>query len=104
MRKGVLGSLAALAAGAGAAFGQATPAPMTSVGAPPAALSHSTAMPPNVAGSIIPPTSPSLVPAEPTGEPLVNPLAAPVYPPPGLYGVPRYELPADYLSGYGEAP
>lgn len=96
MRKKLLGTIAAVAAGAGAAFGQA---PASPVPAPPAAIAplgmygdgltpatHVDPVPPPVGG--FPGGDPMGFPG---GMPGGDPSGAPGYPPPGLYGQPRWE-------------
>jgi len=110
MRKGFLGSIAALAAGAGAAWGQ-SPMPVAPAGGPPAAIGQ--------AGDILPVQGPNpvLMPplaVGPPGDPQglgptasFGPPPGPMYPPPGPYTAPLYQpAPADGVggSGYGKAP
>jgi len=88
MRKGVLGSIAALTAGAGLAFGQG-PAPS----ARPPAGGYDGLVPASGQVAPIPPylggvDGPAVVPA---AEPPPN--GAPVYPPPGMYGSTPYQAP-----------
>jgi hypothetical protein len=80
MRKGVLGSIAALTAGAGLAFGQGPMPPGGYDGLVPAT---GTAVP--IPPHIVDPGGPAVIPA---GEPAPN--GAPVYPPPGMYGTNPY--------------
>ncbi|HSQ55907.1 MAG TPA: BBP7 family outer membrane beta-barrel protein, partial [Gemmata sp.] len=105
MRRGFLGSIAALAAGACAAYGQA-PMPMEPAGFPPATVSR--------AGEVIPAQgpAPTLMPPVtfgPPSDPLglgptagLGPPPGPMYPPPGPYGAPLYQ-PAPPGSGMGGA-
>jgi len=105
MRKGVLGSIAALAAGAGAAFGQTPSGPTPAGGVTPAMIwPGSPVLPTRGSGPVIPPPLPGTMPAEPLAEPGTPPLTSPIYPPPGPYGAPRFDLPAEATTGYGEAP
>lgn len=109
MRKGFLGSIAALAAGAGAAWGQA-PMPVAPAGGTPAAIAPASIGP---AGDVIPVQGPApvLMPpiaVGPPGDPLgmgptagIGPPPSPMYPMPGPPGAPMYQ-PAP--PGYGGAP
>ena len=113
MRKGILGSIAALAIGAGSAWGQ-EPTPIT-----PAAGQSMRVM----SGDIIPASgpSPTIMPplaVGPPGDPQgLGPTASngpppgPMYPMPGPYGAPMVQPPPDgtgfgagALGGYGAAP
>lgn len=102
MRRGILGSIAALAAGAGAAYGQA-PMPQGPAGFPPAAVQ---------AGDILPVQagpSPTLMPpvtVGPQGDPLglgptagLGPPPGPMYPNPGPYGAPMFQPPPPGQAG-----
>ncbi|MBA4190840.1 MAG: hypothetical protein C0467_22870 [Planctomycetaceae bacterium] len=105
MRKGILGSIAALAAGAGAAWGQ-VPMPVAPAGGAPAAIGQ--------AGDIIPVQGPNPVlmpplavgpPGDPQGMGPVGgfgPPPGPMYPPPGPYTAPQYQ--PSTTQGYGNAP
>jgi hypothetical protein len=94
MRKGVLGSIAALTAGAGLAFGQGPPPAVR----PPAggydvlvpAAGQVAPIPPYLGGG----DGPAVVPAT---EPALN--GAPVYPPPGPYGATTYQAPPGLTLG-----
>jgi hypothetical protein len=96
MRKGVLGSIAALTAGAGLAFGQGPgPAPGGyNVLVPAAGIAAP--IPPYLGGHAAdgPVMIPSMDPA---------PNGAPVYPPPGLYGTQPYP-PAGTMTSHSLAP
>ena len=105
MRRGFLGSIAALAAGAGAAYGQA-PMPTPPAGFPLGAAVR--------AGDVIPAQGPvpTLMPpvtVGPPGDPLgmgptagIGPPPGPMYPPPGPYGAPLYQPPPGQ-GGFGSA-
>src|SRR5262245_61352592 len=92
MRRGILGSIAALAAGAGSAWGQA-PADAPAGG-------YYSAM-----GSVIPASGPAPVimppiAVGPPGDPMglgptagLGPPPGPMYPPPGPYGAPMFQPP-----------
>jgi hypothetical protein len=110
MRRGFLGSIAALAAGAGAAWGQA-PMPVAPAGEPPAAI--------GVAGDVMPASGgpvPTIMPpvtVGPQGDPLglgptatLGPPPGPMYPTPGPYGAPLFQPPPGMGAGggYGQAP
>ncbi len=91
MRKRILGSIAALAASAGAAWGQTPPAPLGGATFP--------------AWQDAAPGSGGMPGAMPPGEtPLLSPGTPPVYPPPGPYLQPRIEMPPPSATGYGDAP
>jgi hypothetical protein len=92
MRKGVLGSIAALTAGAGLAFGQG-PGGAGSPLLP--ATGQSSAVPPLLGGA----DGPAVIPV-----PEAGPNGAPVYPPPGLYGSTPYQLPSGSVNGHTLAP
>ena len=106
MRRGFLGSIVALAAGAGAAFGQG-PAPLAPRDFPPAAVGR--------AGDVIPAQGPvpTLMPPNtfgPPGDPLgmgptagLGPPPGPMYPPPGPYGAPMFQPPPPGAGGPGGA-
>lgn len=113
MRRGILGSIAALAAGAGAAWGQQPPMPIAPAGGPPAGVAH--------IGDVIPVQgpSPTLMPpvtVGPPGDPLglgptatLGPPPGPMYPPPGPYTAPLFQPPPPGSggpggTGYGDAP
>lgn len=114
MRRGFLGSIAALAAGAGLAGGQA-PMPAAPGGGPPAAIAP--------AGDIIQAQGPAPVimppvTVGPPGDPLgmgptagLGPPPGPMWPPPGAYAAPQFQPPPPGTggaggggSGYGTAP
>jgi drug/metabolite transporter superfamily protein YnfA len=112
MRKGFLGSIAALAIGAGSAWGQG-PAPIAPAGGQslpvmrgdviPASGPNPTLMPPIAVG---PPGDPQgLGPSAGIGPP-----PGPMYPMPGPYGAPMFQPPpggglgGDPLGGYGAIP
>lgn len=94
MRKGVLGSIAALTAGAGLAFGQGPAAP----GRPPAggydmlvpASGQVAPLPPYLGGGA---DGAAVIPA---GDPAPN--GAPTYPPPGMYGATPYQPPGPAVN------
>src|SRR5262245_56929453 len=100
MRRGILGSIAALAAGAGSAWGQA-PADAPAGG-------YYSAM-----GSVIPASGPAPVimppiAVGPPGDPMglgptvgLGPPPGPMYPPPGPYGAPMFQPPP---GGQGGGP
>jgi hypothetical protein len=124
MRKGILGSIAALAAGAATAWGQG-PMPLPPAGGPPAAFAPG-AMPPGPvafpgpeAGGVSGPNPVIMPPVTvgPPGDPLglgptasLGPPPGPMYPPPGPYGAPLFQPPppgqgaGGFGSGYGTAP
>ena len=86
MRKGILGSLAALAAGAGMAWGQsASTLPSTSAKSGKAFVGGGEVVPVN--GTVFPQPGPIIPPALPVpgGEGGVVPYAGPVYPPPANF-------------------
>jgi hypothetical protein len=99
MRNGVLGSIAALAAGAGLAFGQG-PVP---AGGPPAggydilvpASGQAVPVPVHLGGV----DGPSVIPADAPG-----PNGAPVYPPPGMYGTVPYPSASASAANHFLAP
>jgi Putative beta barrel porin-7 (BBP7) len=107
MRRGFLGSIAAMAATAGVAWGQA---PLPPAGSPPSGM-YSGA---DVYGG----PSPSLMPPityGPPGDPMGTgpaggngPPPGPMYPPPGPYGAPLFQppppQPGEGSRGYGCAP
>jgi len=120
MRRGILGSIAAVAAGAGAAWGQ--PLPMSPVGdpPPPGAIGPSggviqvngPVLPPGLAPTppapvIMPPLAPG-----PTGDPQgfgpvgdFGPPPGPMYPNPGAYGAQQFEPgPSPTGTASGAAP
>ena len=121
MRRGILGSIAAVAAGAGAAWGQQMPA--APIGDPPrpAASAPSQGVVP-VNGPLLPPgltgpiqQPPAIMPplaigpaSDPQGLGPVGgfgPPPAPLYPNPGPYGAPLFQPgPSSDSSGYGAAP
>ena len=98
MRKGLLGSIAALAAGAGSAWGQPAPAPVAPAGGAPA-VRAADVVPASGWGPapvIMPPVT-----VGPPGDPLglgptagLGPPPGPMYPPPGPYGAPQFQPPA----------
>lgn len=114
MRKGILGSIAALAIGAGSAWGQG-PTPIAAAGGQPM---------PVMSGDVIPASgpNPTLMPpiaVGPPGDPQgLGPTAGlgtppgPMYPMPGPYGAPMFQPPpgggglggGGALGGYGAAP
>jgi hypothetical protein len=111
MRKGILGSIAALAIGAGSAWGQG-PTPMAAFGGQSA---------PGMVGDVIPATGPNPVimppvTVGPPGDPLglgptagIGPPPGPMYPPPGPYGAPMFQPPpggafGPGAGGYGAPP
>jgi len=109
MRRGFLGSIAALAAGAGVAWGQ-TPTPVAPAGGP-AAVGPATV---RTAGDVIPATGPAPVimppiAVGPPGDPMglgptagLGPPPGPMYPPPGPYGAPMFQPPpGSYGPGLG---
>jgi hypothetical protein len=106
MRRGLLGSVAALAAGAGAAWGQ-EPAPLGP--APGAARVGEVVPAQGPAPTIMPP-----VRVGPEGDPLglgptatLGPPPGPMFPTPGPYGAPLFQPPPPGQGGgygYGEAP
>src|SRR5262245_12979915 len=109
MRRGFLGSIAALAAGAGVAWGQ-TPTPVAPAGGPAA----SGPAPVRTAGDVIPATGPAPVimppiAVGPPGDPMglgptasLGPPPGPMYPPPGPYGAPMFQPPpGSYGPGLG---
>jgi hypothetical protein len=118
MRKGLLGSIAALAAGAGTAWGQAPPMP---AGNPPApvAVAPSEAIQAQGPGGLFAPAPPNPVIMPPlgfgpAGDPQglgpvggFGPPPGPMYPNPGAYGAPSFQpgpsMPGNG-SGYGQAP
>lgn len=129
MRKGLLGSIAALAAGAGAAWGQ--PGPVTPAGDPPppaAVAPGGDSVPPGgvapASGSLLPPAlrpagpAPTIMPPlsfGPAGDPQgfgpvagSGPPPGPMYPNPGPYAAPSFQPgpPTDPGAGgaYGGAP
>ena len=100
MRKKLLGTIAAMTAGAGAAFAQAPGSPVPPA---PAAVApfggYDGLMPTNHVDPIPPPIGPGgdagfpggFPGGMPGGMPGGDPTGAPGYPPPGLYGQPRWE-------------
>jgi hypothetical protein len=113
MRKGILGSIAALAAGAGAAWGQA-PLPLPPAGPAaiaPSGIGGSSPPPVGVGGGPAPVLMPPLA-VGPAGDPLglgptasFGPPPGPMYPPPGPYSAPLYQpAPPTTGGGYGAAP
>jgi Putative beta barrel porin-7 (BBP7) len=98
MRRGLLGSIAALAAGAGSAWGQQPPAPIAPAGGAPAAVRAGDVVPASGGGPapvIMPPVT-----VGPPGDPLglgptagLGPPPGPMYPPPGPYGAPMFQPP-----------
>jgi hypothetical protein len=105
MRRGILGSIAALAAGAGTAWGQA-PAPIAPAGGQPVAV---------MAGDILPASGPAPVimppiAVGPPGDPMglgpvagIGPPPGPMYPVPGPYAAPLFQPPpGGGLGGPGD--
>lgn len=123
MRKGILGSIAALAAGAGAAWGQ-TPGPVSPAGGPPppAAIAAPAGEVIQVNGPLLPPgltpnpPAPVIMPpisVGPPGDPQglgpvggFGPPPGPMYPNPGAYAAPQWQpAPPDPTGGsVGQAP
>lgn len=115
MRKGFLGAIAALAAGAGVAWGQA-PMPLPPAGptgpVPGGDFSGGYGgPPPGVGGGPAPVLMPPIA-VGPPGDPLglgptasLGPPPGPMYPPPGPYSAPLYQpAPPAPGGGYGSAP
>lgn len=98
MRKGFLGSIAAVAAGAGAAWGQ-SPMPAAPAGdpPPPAAIGPTGVTPAsgkNPLPTIMPPLQVGQLPGDPQGLGPVGgfgPPPGPMYPPPGPYAAPQFQ-------------
>lgn len=119
MRKRLLGSIAALAAGAGSAWGQPAAAPPAPAGAP-AAGPVATEPPLGGPGVAVPPRQtfappPAIMPPGnygPAYDPLglgpvggFGPAPSPTYPVPGPYAQPQYQpAPGGSGLGYGGAP
>ena len=105
MRKGILGSIAALAIGAGSAWGQ---------GPTPIAAAGGQSMP-VMSGDVIPASgpNPTLMPpiaVGPPGDPQglgptagLGPPPGPMYPMPGPYGAPMFQPPPAAAAGLGVA-
>lgn len=117
MRRGILGSIAALAAGAATAWGQ-EPMPMPPAGGPPAVMAPAplppgTATLPGTSSGVSGGPAPVIMPpltVGPPGDPQglgptasFGPPPGPMYPPPGPYGAPLFQ-PAPPTGGYGTAP
>ena len=122
MRKGLLGSIAALAAGAGSAWGQTPPQPSAGDPPAPAAVAPGGIIPvqgPGSPGGLFGPSAPAPVIMPPlgfgpAGDPQgpgpvggYGPPPGPTYPNPGMYGAPSFQ-PGPSMPGsggsYGQAP
>ena len=122
MRKGLLGSIAALAAGAGSAWGQTPPTPTAGDPPAPAAVAPAEIIPvqgPGSPGGLFAPSQPNPVIMPPlgfgpAGDPQglgpvggFGPPPGPMYPNPGPYGAPSFQ-PGPSMPGnggnYGQAP
>lgn len=111
MRKGILGSIAALAAGAASAWGQG-PAPISAAGGQPTQVLSSGVVPASGPSPVIMPPIQVGPPADPQGlgpTAGIGPPPGPMYPNPGPYGAPMYQPPPSDITGggtggYGAAP